>query len=245
MIQELESLGLDKKEAITYLKLLELGTQVASTLSKQLKMPRTTTLYILENLYLKNMVKKSFEGKTQYFTALVTKFKETKTEEYNSKLNVLEEIIPKLKKIKSTQKTPVKIEFFEGITGCQKAYGKMLKANNTIYEFTSHEDLEKMGKKFMQDIIKTRSKNKQLLMAIAENTQTHQFYNKLNKTQFREIKLFNQENGQIPSLINTFDDQVIIMNLHDSPFAIHITNKHLAESLRTIHKLAWGNLKTN
>ncbi len=44
--------------------------------------------------------------------------------------------------------------------------------------------------------------------------------------------------GDLYSSIAVFDDKVILLNLHRDAFAILIENHEVAETLKTIHKLA-------
>lgn len=242
MLQELQKFGLDQKEAEAFLVLLEYGPQPASIVAKKMNLPRTTVLYALENLYKHKMVTKSFTGKTQYFKASIERFKNSREKELSEKHANLKKLIPQLAELEKEQKSPARIEFFEGISGCRKAYEKVLSAKSSIYEFTTHEDLEKMGSKFMKDFLDTRIKNKNKIRVICQDIDVHKKFEKLNKKQLREMKMFSKNFGRLYSSIDVYDDEIIILNLYGEPFAIHIVNDHLAETLKTLHDLIWEKL---
>lgn len=236
MQTDLIQIGLDEKESHIIISLLEYGSQPASIIAKKTNLPRTTALYILEGLFKKELVQKSFIGKTQYFSTSAAIIQESQLQDLQSKIKKLKQISPKLETLEKSQKSPAKIEFFEGLSGCQKAYKKILQSKSEILEFAAHSDLENMGVRFMQEIIKQRTKNKIKINVIAEDTPIHKQYQKLNSKQFRQMTLIPKTLGSINSSITVFDEEIVITNLIDQPFAIHITNKHIAETLKTIHQ---------
>lgn len=239
MIDQLKNLGFSEKEAKVYLALLEFGTQPASVIAKKTSLPKATVLFLFDNLFKKNYIKRSQKGRVLYFYADPEDLQNEKNKELKTQTDSLQKTIPLLKEFKNPFTSPPKILFFEGLDGCRKAYMMLTQSKTPVLEFAAHNDLEKMGYDFMQTFIKTRVKNKVHIHAIAKKDKTHLFFNKLNKKQLRKLSLFDDKIGTFYSSISVFEDKVLLLNLYQDCFAILIQNKEVAETLKTIHALAW------
>ena len=239
MIKELIQLGFNEKEAKVYLALLEYGTQPASVIAKKTGFPKATVLFLFDNLFKKAYIKRSQKGRIFYFYADPEDLKKEKSKQISEQNTALEKTIPLLKEFKNPYTSPPKILFFEGVNGCRKAYLMLTESKTSVLEFAAHNDLEKMGYDFMQNFIKTRVKNKVHINTIAKKDKTHLFYKKLNKKQLRQLSLFDGKIGTFYSSISVFENKVLLLNLYQDCFAILIQNKEVAETLKTIHALAW------
>lgn len=99
-----------------------------------------------------------------------------------------------------------------------------------------------MGDDFMNAFINERARRKVFIRPICPRNKTHIHYEKLDKKQARELKMFDPKQGAIYSSITIFEDKVILLNLHQDAFAILIQNKEVAETLKTLHKMIWATL---
>ncbi len=153
---------------------------------------------------------------------------------------VLKETLPLLREFKSPFTSPPKLLFFEGVEGCKKAYSLLLESKTEVYEFAAHNDLIKMGEGFMKNFIKERVRRKIFLYAIAQSSELHSYFRKKDKIQQRELKLYPATIGGLYSSIDVFEDKVLLLNLYHDAFAILIENKEVAETLKTVHNLAWS-----
>lgn len=238
MTDELMKLGFSKKEAEVYLALLEFGNQTASIIAKRTKLPRPTVLFLFNNLHERGYIRKSHKGRTQYFYADPKFLEEAKKEELREAKVSLEKTIPLLQEFKNPFTSPPKIQFFEGLDNCRKAYWMLAKSETEVYEFAAHNDLIRMGEDFMEDFVKERSGNNVFIHSIAKRTKLHEIFDKKNKAQKRTLKLYKPELGDLYSSIAVFENKVLLLNLYHDAFAILIESKEVAESLKTIHKLA-------
>lgn len=236
---ELQQLGFSEKEAKAYLALMEYGTQPASVIAKKVNYPKSTVLFLFDNLLKQGFINKSMRGRVQYFYADGENFEKAYKQNLENKSKILDKIIPSLKKLKHPLSSEPKITFFEGINGCQKAYNSLLENNSEILEFATHVDLvDKLGKDFMKNFMNERKKRKISLKAIAENNQTHKALKKLDKKQLRQIQMYNPKLGKIYSSIAIKENKVVILNLYQDPFAIMIENMQVAQTLTTIFRIA-------
>lgn len=233
-------LGFSNKEAEVYLALLEFGTQPASVIAKRTGHPKSTILFLFDGLVQKGYIRKSQRGRAQYFHANPTDLEKFKSKEIEESKDVLSKTIPLLQEFKTPYSSEPKITFFEGVNGCKKAYSMILESKTEVYEFGVHGDLaEKFGEKFMNNFIRSRMKNQIKLKAIAKKDAIHERLSKKNKAELRELKYAQKEDGTLYSSMAIFEDKVLLLNLFQDAFAILIDNREVAETMRTIFRMAW------
>lgn len=235
----MQQLGLSEKEACVYLALLELGTQPASVIARKTAYPKATVLFLFANLLKLGYIRKSQRGRIQYFFADPKDLLQAKTKLLQEQQEALKKTIPLLQEFKNPFSSQPKMTFFEGLENCRKAYEMLLESKTEILEFGAHNDLLKFGEKFMNNFIRERVRRKILIRDICQSNPLHRSFMPLNKKQNRITKLFPKALGEIYSSIAIFENKVLLLNLHQDPFAILIENPAVAETLKTIHRLAW------
>lgn len=241
MEELLSNLGLQDKEIKIYLGLLEIGLSPASVLAKKISLPKSTTLFHLENLTKSGIIQKSQKGKTQYFYADPEFLQKNQQEKIDKKQDALKNLIPLLNEHKSPFTSRPQIEFFEGIESCKKCYQDLLSTKTEILEFGAHEDLEaKFGKNFMDNFIATRKKKKIFLKAIASDNPVERALKNHDQDQCRDIKIFPKNFGKLFSSIAIYEDKVLILNLFHDAFAIRIKNEEFSSTMRTIFSLLYS-----
>lgn len=241
MKKYLLDIGLNEKEVVIYLLLLEFWTQPASIIAKKIWIPKSTVLFILNWLVKKWYVRKSNKWIIQYFFVVPDDLQQTKEFEIKKQLESLGKVIPLLKEFKNPFSSEPKVIFFEWIEWCKKAYLMLLDSKTEILEFGAHNDLEnKFWKEFMNSFIKKRTKNKILLKWICKYDTVHKDLHKKDKNEFRKLKFFNKELWNLYSSICIYENKVLFLNLFTDSFWILIENKEVYETLKTIHKLVWN-----
>ena len=244
MLNEFKNIGLSEKESKVYLALLEMGLQPASTIAKIVKIPKSTTLFILENLNKEGLIRKCLKGKTQYFYADPKDFQSALEEKLKKQHDSLNTLLPFLEKTHRPFSSRPQITFYEGVDNCKKAYQLLLDANSTVLEFGSHTDLENaFGKTFMQKFIQKRVANKIHLKALTSQSKAHFELIKDNQKQLREHIVLDNELGIINSSIALFDNKILILNLKKSAFGILIDNPDMYETLKTLFYLGFESQK--
>lgn len=240
MIEQLIQLGFTTKEAKVYLALLEFGTQPASVIAKKTSYPKSTVLFLFEGLLKRGFIRKSRRGRVQYFYADPDELYQQKKSELQIQQEQLETTVPLLKEFKNPFTSPPKLQFFEGVVGCRKAYSLLLESKTEICEFAAHTDLIKMGVEFMEKFVVERSRRKILIRTVSKISPINKDFLKKNKKQHRELFLYDPKIGELYSSIDVFEDKVLLLNLYHDAFAILIENKEVAETLKTIHRLVWS-----
>ena len=243
----LQKVGLEKKEADIYLILLEFGPSPASIIAGKVNMKRTTSYHILEDLIKKGFVKKTIHHKIAYFSPVNP----------NQISGIIEDKINKLTTIKKDLKTHLaclqtlqnkptekpKITYYEGIEGTQKAYDDILTSKSTVLEIDLPDDIHKsLSEDWVKDFVKRRVKKKVFLKAIIPDTPVCLSYVSRDPKEYRHtIALPKQIHLPMHSSISIYDDKINIINLKKNLFGIIIENKYLAETMRSLYKLAWEN----
>lgn len=236
----LQQLGFGTKEIEVYLALLEFGTQPASIIAKKTGYPKSTVLFLFENLLKKGYLRRSNRGRVQYFYADPADLQKAKKRQLEQEQETLKKAIPLLQEFKTPFSAEPKLTFYEGIEGCKKAYSTILESETEVLEFGAHGDLErKLGTDFMDKFIATRAKNKVFLKAICQRDVIHKKLCKLDKKHQREIQFYPDGKGTLYSSIAIFENKVLVLNLYRDAFAILIENEEVAETLKTIFRLQW------
>ena len=69
LINQLEKIGLNKKQAEVYLACLEIGFSTAQNIAQKTTIKRTTVYDILEHLIKQNLVTQTIKGKKRFYVA--------------------------------------------------------------------------------------------------------------------------------------------------------------------------------
>lgn len=235
-------LGFTTKEVSVYLALLELGNQPAANVAKKIGIPKSTALFILENLTKEGYVQKSKRGISQYFFADPQDLIEVKKWQHEQESQTLNEVVPLLEEFKTPFSYKPKVTFYEGVSGCQKVYLQLLESKTEILELGIHKDLEeKLGKSFMDNFIIQRCKRNIFLRAISSDNPVDKALQKLDKQQQRMQK-FLPANADTYSSIAIWENKVLLLNLHSDAFGILIENEEVCRTLKTLFEVLYGYL---
>ena len=236
------SLGFTTKEANAYLALIELGTQPAANVAKKTSIPKSTTLFVLENLTKRGYVQKSKRGITQYFYADPSDLVQAKHTQHQAEQQALTEVVPLLEEFRTPFSSQPKVTFHEGVKGCRQVYLKLLDSQEEILEFGIHKDLEeRLGKKFMDDFIVERCNRNIPLRAISSRNAIDLALHQQDHRQQREQK-FLPDGADTYSSIAIWEHNVLLLNLHRDSFGILIQNEEFSRTLRTIFEVLYGKL---
>ena len=99
MKETLLQLGFSEKSAEIYLRLIELGTQPASVIAQRLGYPKSTVLFLMDEMERRGIVRKTTKSNTQYFSADITDLEAALQRDINSQNQALKSIVPLLHQI--------------------------------------------------------------------------------------------------------------------------------------------------
>lgn len=238
----LKKLGFTHKESVVYLALLEFGQQPAANIARQIGLPKSSTLFILENLTERGYIQKSKRGNTQWFFANPEDLVSTKLHQHEMEKNTLDEALPLLKEFQNPFSAPPKITFHQGVKSCKQVYLKLLESQTEILEFGIHQDLAAaFGNSFMDDFIAERVRKNIHLRAISSPTAVDKALAKQDSSQARSQK-FLPTGAETYSSIALWEDKVLLLNLHTDAFGILIENREVSQTLRTVFEALYAKL---
>lgn len=240
----LEEIGLSDKEATLYLALLRYDAVTPSELAKQTGLKRSTVYVVLEELEKKGLATEVSSGKVIHYQANPPERLETYVEQQKLKLEETErrliDIIPQLRSVqRQSGARPV----------IRVAYGKDAALAQTI-EFFNVEYKEGVGYfVFNQDLLNEHYSQKELGHVRAIRPKMHiagkSIYNATDVIPSNELSERRQVNGTefpITADISIHEDRVHIVTLGEQVTTILIQSKDVANTLKTIFKLAFRSI---
>ena len=134
----LQEYGLSEKEAKVYLTILELGTNIASTIARRSEIKRVTVYTILDDLKKKWIVNEITKDDIKYYSVIspdiLLRQLEQKYESFKNK-------VPELLAVSEKFANKPKIQFFEWISWLKNLYNELLVHKDPLFAFLSDDDI--------------------------------------------------------------------------------------------------------
>jgi sugar-specific transcriptional regulator TrmB len=119
--EALATLGLSRRETEVYYTLLQVDEALASEITEKTKESRTNTYDTLNSLIKKGLVSYVIKNNRKYFMATDPKklldWIELKKEEAEKQRQMVEKLIPDLKRLRLSKEKKIFVEVYEGIEG--------------------------------------------------------------------------------------------------------------------------------
>ena len=227
--KELEKIGLTQSEVKIYLTLLKFGVSTTSDLSKKAKIHRTYIYDILEKLIIKGLVSTFKEKSKKYFIASSP----SKIKNYiEEKLDIIENILPQLEKLKIKNSNEVSVEIYKGIEGLKTILSDLVQEGTDYYGIGSWNPIEDAlpiyMKKIIREINEKKLKERAILpegeIVIEANDHKHRYLKK---------ELINMYSMLI------YSDRVCFTLWNPEPIQILIKSEDLANAKREEFKILW------
>ncbi len=242
LIQLLKDLGLNDKAASTYLVLLNIGLNPASTIAKKAKQNRSNCYAILETLVNKGFSEKIIKNNVTYFQAVEPKFilNQYKAKRYDldEQIENLESSINELEKLKNPNQTKPKVIFYQGETGIQNMLEETLSCNDKMMRvYTCLDELTPIIPQYLASYFKRRTTKGLFVKAIFPASKTSYLRKKRDSLEMRESRLIPKEfNFNID--ISIYDNKVAITSFKED-FGVLIESKSIADAQKKIFDLIW------
>ena len=241
IVEELQILGFDKKEAKVYFALLQLGRATAYRIALKSGLKRPTVYVVLEDLRQKEAVLKTPYAKRHVYIA---KPPDELIENARNKVNTLISLLPEIKALAAGDGKPRTI-YFEGIKGIKQILFYRLEemAEKEFVGFSAYEEnlpkeleeaVDKYNEFLRMNNIKTRG--------IVPKHPSLSKWRKSDKEYLREMKKVPLSSYDSRVSMDAGEDFVRIIAFKDLQGVI-IENKFVAESLRQIFEMVWKSIK--
>ncbi len=237
--------GLNNKETDTFLKMLELGANPASTIAKNLDIPRPTVYLILEKLREKQLIEVFDKFGVKYFKAISPKDLFNILERQKSDIELTEQILSKklevLNKLENKLSITPKVKFYERSREVENLYANILKEKHEFCAIFHPYFVKKFMPKFHFVIPQTLKKNKIPAREMLINCdEAHEYLEKFSSST-HQIKI-------LPKTMNFPSDTIIsgnkiFMIAYDKSniSATEIWSKPLAVTQQMIFDQLWEN----
>jgi sugar-specific transcriptional regulator TrmB len=244
-ISQLEQLGLDDKEAKTYIAILELGEAVVSDISKKSGLKRPTTYNILENLQEKKFITEN--KKTNKATYKATNPKQIKSSldikllEIKESVSNTNEILPMLEKLYKQAPHKPLVKVYTGSQASITAYEEVLKyENQENLSFINYERLIDNVGDYL-DIYRRRKKRKNIRSrVIASNTAMGiKLKESTQDSEETSIRNIDESTYPIKCEILIIADKVIFTNFSHEQKTLIIQSEHISNTFKELFEICW------
>ena len=243
-------LGLSEKESKIYRILLTIGRGSAATVVAKAGLKRGITYAILHELEKLGFIKTiNIEGKSYFQAENPVKLLDL-VEERKREIEAISESIqtigPKLiSQYKLAIGKPV-ISYYEGNEGIKAVFEDIYAPKKDIvYGCVDLEISDKVFPKYITDnLIPKRIKNKVIAHSFIGKSDLAREVAKKDRQQLRKSCLVDKGKYHLPAEIDIYEDKVAMLSFIKGDFiGLVIENKDIAQSLRSIFRLAFGKKK--
>ncbi len=232
---QLRLLGLNRSEITVYLFLLENGLTTPPNVSRGTKIARTNCYNILESLTTKGLIEEQIQGKRK---AYISCDPDALLRTLDKKRETVQQILPDLRGLYTTQKNKPKIRFFDGTEQIKEIYRLSLNSQKVLglgftehlnnlmpefYEWYLHE-LQSRGIVFY-DVLTATSKAKNTLLM---EEMLKELY---------DVRHLPEKYKYLPTNVLIWDDNIALITIEEPIFGTLITNNLLATTFKLIFEI--------
>lgn len=242
----LEELGLSDKEAAVYLALLQFDSASPAQITEKTKLNRSTVYVVLEALEKKGLASEVDSGKKIHYQAAAPERLETYVEQQQLKLEEvgrrLKDIIPQIKSVaRESGERPI-VKFLDGKDAALKNnldFFESYDQKGTAYFFFNRDLIEEIfTPKELEAVQKIRPRKTIRGKSIYVSSRTT-----LPTNELTERKKVDKGEYPVTCDMSIYEDRVQIVTLGKSVSTIYIKSKDVAETLKSLFRLAFDNLK--
>ncbi|MEO8065994.1 MAG: helix-turn-helix domain-containing protein [Candidatus Doudnabacteria bacterium] len=231
----LEKTGLNQKEAMVYMALLELGTSSVEGIAKKAGTKRPTTYLILDELQKKGLATLIPRAKKVLY---MPESPDKIVSDLNRKQELMKRFLPNLLAVYNEPKNKPQVLLYEGKEAVREVYDKILSAKEVKFFCTVKDIIETypdFPKLLQTKTLEKKATVKELLTQTPEDIAFAKSIRHLENYQARFSpagKNFQTDNA-------LFDDKVVFFSYDPYIFAVMIQSKVIHQSLQTLFELAW------
>lgn len=242
MIQkDIQSLGLNEKEAKVYLASLELGQATVQKISAKAGIKRPTTYFIIEGLMERGLMSSYYQGKKQFFMAEMPERILDLIAKERKDLDLREEqfkrLLPELQSINNRNKDKPVVKYYEGKDGILTMVSEHYKTSK------NQESLDVFSRDFVENALTQEEMIKVRKERLENKIRVKALYTRekgdLQNVEDAQLIRLPQSELPVSCDISFFEDKVRIASFRDRIVGIVIEDKEIASSFRAIFQMAW------
>lgn len=242
----LGKLGMNEKEIVIYKALLQIGTAPASMIARRTKMNRSTAQYTCQQLAEKGLLHMVQKNNTFIYTAeppeTLLSILERQRRKLDRQEHDLQQVVGSLKSLMQTKGTMPRVQFYEGVHELEKLVDRLPEERQEIFTFSAGDYLLQ---KIPEVVHRFRGKSKHNFLSkkIIRSPKYKDLHKEDPYSSTVETRYFKSLE-ELTVDIQIVDDLVSIISAEqDSPVAILIQHKNIAENLKNIFLQVWEELE--
>jgi sugar-specific transcriptional regulator TrmB len=239
IVEILEKIGLNEKQARVYLSLLELGTASVQLIAQKANLKRPTTYLILEELQQKGIVSIVPRVKKALFVA---ESPEKLIADLKKKEDLLQSGLPSLLALYNARKEKPQVQLFEGREGIKLLYDKIY-SSSEVWFFGTIKEAQKYNAEGIEQFIKRAQKEGLRVRDLLAGTPEDLAHAQKARLGPRYELRFISGDSKFLNDNALFGDNVVFFSFHPQIFAVLISSKEVSLAIRTLYEFAWQQAK--
>jgi len=238
----LQEIGLNEKEAIVYLALLQVDAASVIDIAKKTSINRSTVYVVLEGLMKKGLVSETKSGKKVHYQAespeRLTAFVEGQRMVFEERSRRLPDIIPQIKSVQRASGERPMVKYFEGREAALSSYLLFFNSleNEGVGYFLFNRDL--IEEVFSPNEIASIQSIRPSKNVKAESLYTSEKTTLPTNGLSERIKI-DGEKYPISCDISIYEDRILIITMGKSISTVFIQSKDIADTFKSLFKLAF------
>lgn len=243
MMEQLQKLGLNSKEAALYLVSLEVGeASPVSTLAKKAGINRTTAYDILEGLVQRGLlVSSEHKGFRSYRAQPPEKLITYLKEEADRFLRLSQEaksILPELNIHYHALSDRPRVYFYEGEEGLVRVYEETLTSKEEIRAFANAQVNQDLLGWYFPRYYERRAEKGIPIRGILMDTPVDRDLHEKDALHLRTSRIIPKSKLDFTPEVNFFDDKIMIADWKEK-LGIIIESKEITHLFKQVFELAW------
>jgi sugar-specific transcriptional regulator TrmB len=235
MQEILGKIGLNQKEAMVYMALLELGTASVEGIAHKAGTKRPTTYLILDELQRKGLATLVPRAKKVLYTP---ESPDKIVSDLNRKQELVKRFLPNLLAVYNEPKNKPSVLLFEGKEAIKDLYDKILNAKEVEF-FATVKDFVNFYPDYIDKlVVKTLEKKTKVRELLTQDAADLEFAKRVRHTEYYEQR-FTKPKEQFLTDNVLYDGNVAFFSYEPNIFAVVIQSKAIHQSLRLLFEMAW------
>lgn len=231
----LKEIGMTNTEIKVYVAMLELGSSLASVISRKSNVERAVTYHTVEKLIRKGMASHIIRENRKYFSAADP---EKLGDLHKDKEIILHEAIEELNRLKMASKETLSVEVFRGVEGFKTVLDDIIRGKKPYFIIGYTGRAPKISKFWYAHWQKRRIKNKIPRYVLVDKGNEKQDALKYSMT---KIRIMSEKTITEPktSTIVYGNDKVLLFLPLEEFAGIRIKNKEVHNSYKEYFDILW------
>lgn len=239
--QQLKQIGLHSSEIAVYLYLLENGVSTPPQISHGTNIARTNCYHILQSIKEKGLIQEQAKRKRK---AYIAKDPQALLLSLEEKREAVEELLPDLRALYTTQKNKPKIRFYEGLAEVKEIYWQSLEAEE-IRAIGSTKQLSDLDPAFFIRYQKELARRGIVfydILTYASGEKSVQETKSILKGLYG-VELLPPQYKDMPTDLLLWQDNIALITLQEPIFGTVLSSPLLAQTFHIIFNVMWEKLR--